>query len=88
MAITPPFERGLFVVASNKFPNFPKNAKIKICGLFKVHNRTGAKHHPLEINKGTLLDPVVQNVIFKLIKMVITYKKLGPYLKTQRNIEI
>ena len=30
----------------------------------------GAKHHPLEINKGVLLDPMLKN-----IKMVITCKK-------------
>ena len=41
----------------------------------------GAKRQPLEINKGALLYPMLQKVILKPIKMMITCKKLGPYLK-------
>ena len=38
MAMPPQFKRGLSVVTSNKFWNFPKNAKITIFGLIMVNN--------------------------------------------------
>ena len=41
----------------------------------------GAKCHPLEINKGAPWDLMLQKVILKPIKVMITCKKLAPYLK-------
>ena len=41
----------------------------------------GAKRHPLEINKGAPGDLMLLKVILKPIKVMITCKKLDPYLK-------
>ena len=41
----------------------------------------GAKRHPLEINKGAPGDLILLKVILKPIKVMITCKKLAPYLK-------
>ena len=41
----------------------------------------GSKRPGLEINKGDLWDPMLQKVILKPIKLMITCKILGPYLK-------
>ena len=41
----------------------------------------GAKRHPLEINKGAPWDLMLLKVILKPIKVMITCKKLAPYLK-------
>ena len=49
----------------------------------------GAKHHPLEINKGAQWDLMLQKVILKPIKVMITCKKLAPYLKySSRNWDL
>ena len=41
----------------------------------------GAKRHPLEINKGAPWDLMLLKAILKPIKVMITCKKLAPYLK-------
>ena len=41
----------------------------------------GAKRHPLEIKQGAPWDLRLLKVILKPIKVMITYKNLGPYLK-------
>ena len=64
--------RNIFFVFNPIFPTYFGGSKVW---------GGGAKRHPLEINKGAPGDLMLLKVILKPIKVMITCKKLDPYLK-------